>query len=68
MKIRIEGCTQQEFDEKGDDLTVGKEYPAQRIRKGCYVISDDAGDEIWAITGEDCPRLPADARWVEVSE
>lgn len=68
MKIRIEGCTQEEFNEQGEDLTVGKDYIVKHMQTDCYVILDDVGDEIWVLPERGCAHLPEGAQWVEVSE
>lgn len=71
MKIRIEGCTQQELSEHSGYLTVGKDYEVDRRDEAlCYIVGE--GDlEVVAIVNHpvfSCPHLPQSAKWVEVIE
>lgn len=75
MKIRIEGCTQEELEQKHSGysvrLTVGKHYRVDRVIPGAYWTKNDEGDEIYVMSadrGLQCAFLPCGATWVEVEE
>lgn len=70
MKIRIEGCTQEDFDSHGRDLVVGKDYKVKESDGNIRHIIDEVGFEIVCLLSDrfKCAHLPKGARWVEVSE
>lgn len=67
MKIRIEGCTQEELAKWSAYLTLDKVYEATVLGDGMITFESDCGNPVEACW-EGSAHLPKGAKWVEVEE
>ena len=68
MKIRIEGCTQQELYDYSPYLSLGKVYEVNRAGNTTLAHGHSDTGEPLSVSLKSCAHLPGQARWVEVPE
>jgi len=69
VKVRIEGCTQQELDDHCGYLTLGTEYePHKQDGNLVYFMDEHGGQVVASMVEGRCGHLPKGAKWVEVAE